>query len=1051
MSIIDLSIKRPVFITCLFLLSITVGLISFTKIKVDLYPDVQIPIISIVTTYNGAGPEEIETLISKPIEEAVSSVSGIDSLKSISQDNASMVIISFKIETDLKYAQQQVRDKLSAIKNKLPTDLKEVPVIQVLDPNDKPLIYLAISADTTQTKLYDFVDQRIKPLIEGLGGIGKINIIGGQKREIQVLLDKEKLFNLDISASRVVNSISNIGKNVPGGSFEMNHKNSNVRTLGEFRSVAEVEDVPIKFFNNETITKVGELGKVVDGLEDLKSKAFLNGKTTLVLEIYKSSDANTVDVADSVKKLANNIKINLGKSIKDLDIVVTRDDSRKIRNNIYDVRESILIGLVLTIIAVYLFLGNLRSTLITAIALPNSLIGAFILMYIAGFTINILTLLAMSLAVGLLIDDAIVVRENIFRHMELGKEPQEAARVGSKEILLAVIATTFVVIGVFLPIAFLGGVVGKFFKQFGFTVCFIMIISLLDAITMAPMLSAYFAGSSKGKKSIVGKVDSFVSHFSEKIQDFMTTKYESILRYTVKHCFVVIFTSLALTFGGFYVAKFIPKNFIKQIDNGEFSVSIEMPSGMDIKETSKTAIAVDNLIRGYKEVDLTVLTIGGETTSSSNKANIFVRLVPYKNRKFNTTQMQNQFSETIKKQFKEIENLGIVDNNRAGGSGPSSKNTGAFMLNIVGSNLNEIIAVSQRVIKKLENHPDLQDMDTTYRIGRPEVRISSDATKTNLYGVTPITIGSEVRTFVEGMIANTFKENGYDYNIRVRLQENQRNVVENFHDMFVPNINNKLVKLSNVSSLEFTKSPSNIYRSDRMRYVAVTASVNANGKGGVNQAMIDAETIMKEETKNNPEITYQFDGDAKNFQELAQSIVAAMGLATIFMYLTLASLYESFRQPFMIMTILPLALCGGFYALWITHASLDLFSMIGCVMLIGVAAKNSILLVDAINNYRKAGSNLVDSIMIAGKLRIRPIVMTSIVLIMGMLPVAIGLNEASQQRTSMGIIIVGGLISSTLLSLIFVPALYIAIDSVKKNISSLTINIKNKIKGVKAS
>lgn len=1029
MNIIDLSIKRPVFITCVFLFSIVTGLLCFKKTNVDLFPDVKFPVISIVTRYNGAGPKEIENLISKPIEEAISAVSGIESLKSMSQDNVSIIILQLKLGTDIKYAQQQVRDKLSSIHNKLPDDLVDEPIIQVLDPNDKPVIYMAIAGDVSANELYDLADQQIKPLIEGLGGIGKVNVIGGRKREIQVLLDKNKLIASEISASQVSEALSKLGKNVPAGSYGHLGANFNVRTLGEFRSVAEIKAVPVKFYQNEVLTKVGDLGQVIDANEDETSRAFLNAKPTLILEVFKASDANTVEVAKSVTKLSVKINERFKTSVPHFTAVITKDDSEKIKKNLYDVEESIIIGLILTIIAVYGFMGNLRSTLITAIALPNSLICAFILIYGAGFTINILTLLAMSLSVGLLIDDAIVVRENIFRHIELGKTPTEAASFGAKEILLAVLATTFVIIGVFLPIAFLSGIVGQFFRQFGFTVCFIMFVSLLDALTMAPMLSAYFAGSHKTSGLVVW-MDKRVTKFSNNLQNWMTSKYEKALLYTIKNPGRVLLITLIFTFGGFASIKHVPKNFIKKADTGDFIVALEMPAGTELNKTFEIAKKMDENIRLRKEVDFTLLTIGGGTTANSNTASIFVKLVEKKHRKRTTTDFRNYLEKTFVN-YPELTNVGTSETDNPAGSGPSSKNTGAFILNIIGSDLDKLNEVSDRVLQKLSTHPDLKDVDTTYRIGRPEVRLVVDAAKSKMFGVTTQKIGDEIRTFVEGKVSGSFKEGDYEYNIKVRLQENQRNIEQNFKDMFVPNINEKQIRLSNVAKIEFTKSPSSVYRADRMRYVAISASVNSQGSGGINKAMLDAKAIMEQEVKNDPSLTYEFDGEAKNFAELGASIMTAMGLAMIFMYLILASLYESFRQPFMIMTILPLALCGGFYALFITQASLDLFSMIGCVMLIGVAAKNSILLVDCINEQKRHGLGMVDAILQAGKLRIRPIIMTSVVLILGMLPVAIGLNEASQQRSSMGIIVTGGLISSTLLSLIVVPALYIGLDKFK--------------------
>ena len=1028
MNLLTLSIRRPVFITCVFLFSIISGLMAFSKLNVDLFPDVTFPIVAVTTTYQGSGPKEIENLISKPIEEAVSGVSGIESVKSVSQDNISTVIIEFKLGTDLKYAQQQVRDKISEIDKKLPEDLDANPIITLIDPNEKAIAYVSLTANLGQTQIYDLAKQRIKPLLESINGVGKINIIGGTEREIHVLVNKNSLASKEISMMQLVSKLKQSGKNVPGGNLGTQDESLNIRTTGEFADVKEILDVPISFYQNEVLTRIRDVAKVEDSVKDETSRTYMNGVPSLVLEVYKSSDANTVKIVEQVKKTIAKTNKQFKGQIDGFEVKLAKDDSVRIKNNLYDVGESILIGLALTIVGVYLFLGNIRSTLITATALPNSLVCAFLLMYLGGFTINIMTLLAMSLSVGLLIDDAIVVRENIFRHIEMGKNPTTAAIEGTKEIFMAVLATSFVIIGVFLPIAFLQGVVGQFFKQFGFTVCFIMLVSLIDALTMAPMLSAKFAGNLHNEKhTFFGKIDAVMRKVSESIQTKMVNGYEKILKITIKHYVIAIVLILAFTFGGFFASKFVAKTFIKQPDNGEFMVSIEMTPGTSLSQTAEVATAADKMIRSMKEVSFTILTIGGETKAASDQASIFVKLTPKKQRELSTTKVRDKVREDMKA-YKSIQSYGVTDSDNIGGSGAESKkNTGAFSLDVIGEDLNEVYEVVKILQSSLANHPDLQDLDISYRDGMPELKITPNRYLSAMRGVSITDIGNEIRASVEGVTAGTFKQNGYDYDIRVRLQQNQRDISKLFGSTFVPNINNKMIPLSSIATKSETIGPSSIHRSDRMRYIAVSASVNQSGKGGLKKAMTDAEGILKEQMKIHKGIQYKFGGQAERFEELGKNIMMAMLLAVCFMYLILASLYESFRQPFIIMLVLPLAIGGGFYALWIASKAMDLFAMIGLVMLIGVSAKNSILLVDCFNQLKSSGMERTKAIVEAGKLRIRPIVMTSIVLIAGMLPVAIGLNEASQQRTSMGTVIIGGLVSSTLLTLVFIPAVYMAI------------------------
>ena len=1032
MNIIETSIKRPVFITCLFLFTIVLGFISLQKINVDLFPEVTFPTVSVVTDYKGASPEEIEYLITKPLEDAVSSIGGIETLKSVSLDESSVIIVNFKLGTDIKYAQQQVRDKISAASDLLPSNLEKQPVIQVLDFNAKPISLLAVTADLDDAKLYDLADRVLVPSLSAIDGVGQVKILGGRKREIHVFVDEKSLKQRNLSTATIMNAISKTGENVPAGSFEAGGFNKNLRVIGQYKDPQDILEVPISFYGNEALTKVKDIATVEDGLQERTSYAKLNGKSVITIEIYKSSDANTVSVANSIKSFLTTSKAKFERQYKSFDIKEIKDESRKIRNNIIDVKESIIIGLILTIAGVYLFLGNLRSTLITASALPNSLICAFLIMYLAGFTINIMTLLAMSLSVGLLIDDAIVVRENIFRQIENGKDAKTAALLGAKQILLPVVATTFALVGVFLPIAFLDGIVGQFFKQFGLTVCFILLISLADALMVGPMLSAYFGVSKSNKKGLISKMDDFVKNISDKLNNWMLKKYDILLKFAIKRFILTILLSLAFIFSGFFLVKMVPKTFIKNSDNGEFNIEIELTSGTNLSTTNRIATQIDEMLHKRNDIDFTLASSGGAALKDSNIASIFVRLVDKKNRKLTTKEVREEVRLEIEK-IKEISSFGVTDSDNVGGGGVSKKNTGVFAINIAGPDLEELKELAFNLLEKLKTNPDLQDLDITYRKGRPEIQISSGNTNVEKFGLLSKNTGEELKNLVSGGLSGKYRENGYEYDIYVRLDEDKRNVERDFSQISIPNINMRKISLSDATEMKQTFSPSSIYRSDRMKYIAITASENPKGPGGLGKAMSDTTKILDEELlKNHPNISYEFDGQAKRFKELGIAILQALLMSIIFMYLILASLYESFRQPLIILSIIPLAISGGFYGLYITGAYLDLFAQIGCIMLIGLCAKNSILLVDCVNELKSQQNlNTIDAVIEAGKLRLRPIVMTSIVLIAGMLPVAIGLNEASQQRTSMGIIIIGGLISSTLLTLVFLPAVYSLIEHLK--------------------
>lgn len=1019
MNIAKLSINRPVFIACVFFLMIIVGILSFQKLGVDLFPDVEFPVIIITTTYPGTGPLEIETLVTKPIEDGMSGLAGIKSLKSTNKEGVSLIIIEFTLETNLQYAEQQVRDRLGTVRSKLPDDVDE-PIIQTFDPSDQPILSLSLKADLKPGELFDLADQDIRPLVEQVKDVGRVEVVGGRKREIQILLNQDKLKNRELSATQIVNQLAIAGKNVPGGKLTTGGKESTIRSIGEFQNLKDIEKTIVNFYGNEQPTQVKDIAKVVDGLEEEKTRTYVSGEQALSLQVYRRSGSNTIAVASAVKKRIEKINQDFKDQYKNFAIDIVRDGTKPIYANVIDVTESISMGIILTVLVVFVFLGNVRSTIITGIALPNSLIGTFILMAAAGFTINIMTLLAMSLAVGLLIDDAIVVRENIFRHIELGEKPILAAEIGTKEVTLAVIATTMVVISVFGPVAFLKGTVGQFFKEFGLTICFAMLISLFDALTMAPMLSAYFAGKvNNNPKTFFGKLSRSLLNAIDRAHTGVENFYEWLLEKVLRRPIPTLFISFMIFILSFLTFAKIPFTFISANDIGEFAVKLDLPAGTDLIGMDELTTKLDQQIRKHPEVRLTFAAVGGQN-GEPNEATIYVELVDSKQRTMNTS----QFKDIIRKEsepFKEA-NPRIMDVDAFGAEQP-------FNLNIVGANLEQIRDIANQVFQKIKNDPNLKDVDISYREGKPEFRVVAKSESREL-GINSTVIGMELRTLVEGSVPAVFRENGKEYDVRVRLEDDQKNLKNRFSKTYVPNINQRLVRLTDVANPVEVTGPSSIFRQDRGRYIQISAGEAPGGKG-MNQIINDINMLFKNGTvKLPPGVKYEFWGQAQDFQDLNKNMLVALVLAVLFIYLVLASLYESFITPLTIMLVLPLAACGAFYALFITNTALDIFSMIGCIMLLGIATKNSILLVDYTNHlYHKEGKDLRTAIIQASKTRLRPILMTSIALIAGMLPVAIGLNEASRQRTSMGISVIGGLITSTLLSLVVIPASYEAMEN----------------------
>jgi HAE1 family hydrophobic/amphiphilic exporter-1 len=1032
MNIAATSIKRPIFISCIFLLTLAVGMLSISKLPVDLFPDVTFPVVTVLTPYPGAGPKEIETLVTKVIEDELSSISGLKALHSSSKEGISVVVTEFSLSTDVKYAEQQVRDKMTGVRRKLPKDVLDY-TIRRLDPADQPILIVSVAGEENPGKLYDYASETIKPQLQKINQIGLVEILGGRKREIHVELDQNKLSEYQVSAGQVVQRIGAAGQNIPAGKVESSDHELIYRTLAEFQSPQEIASTIVNFIGNELPLRISQLGKIVDTFEDEKSRVFYNGTKSLTLFVFKQSGSNTIAVANNViKKIEDINKSNLSQKIP-YNITVVRDNSRPIKNNIEDVTESILLGIILTFIVVLLFLGNLRSTLITSIALPNSLLGAFILMWISGFSINIMTLLALSLSIGLLIDDAIVVRENIFRHIENGLSSFKAALDGTQEVTLAVIATSFTVIAVFGPIAFLDGVVGQFFKQFGLTVCFAMLISLFDALTMAPMLSAYFAGS---HHSDVSSSNIFVKLYDKtfgallrafgKLQDLLEDIYENTLRVSLRMPIITLLIGLGIFIASLMLIKHIPKTFLPPPDNGEFQVSIELPAGSTLDQTQTSAELVEKKMRTHREIDK-ILTIVGNRDGENNKASFTIILKSSKERSVTTVQVK----ELLRTELKELENLKpVVSDIDMAGAGQRP-----FNLILTGPNLDELESFAATVFEKLKLNKALKDVSISSAAGKPEFQIVVDPDKAQRFGVSTSLAGAELRTLVEGTTAAVLRENALEYDIRVRSMDSQRDLKKHLNQIYVPNINFRPVPLSSIAHFVEKTGSASINRENRSRSVTLSADIAPEGPG-MGNAITDIKKMFAEDLLLKPGMSYLFSGQAENFQELVSSMIIAIGLGILFIYLVLASLYESFITPFTIMMVLPLALCGAFFALFITQKSLDLFSMIGCILLMGVATKNSILLVDYTKQLMDKGMGQVEALLKAGRTRLRPILMTSFALIAGMLPIAIGLNEASRQRTSMGIAIIGGLISSTVLTLFIIPSAFIYIDRLNKWVSS---------------
>jgi len=997
-------------------LMIVMGILAYKKMPVDQFPDVTFPIVFVEIQYPGASPADVEKQISKIVEDEVSSLSGLESVSSYNYDSLALIVVKFRLGTDIKESEQLIRNRIQNIRTKLPKDVKE-PAIRRFDPADQPIITIAMNSSLKADELFDIANEKVKPLLERVQDVGLVRIVGGQKKEIQIVVDKKKLQEYRLSMLQVSKKIEETSKDIPIGKFESAQSETVLRAVGEFGSLTEIKNVAVNFLGSDRPVKLSEIAVVNEGLEKAKRFSSINGEKALFLQVYKQSGANTVAVAEHIKRQIENVNLLLNEKKIDAKALLVRDASIPVALNVQDVKESIFLRIILCVLVVFIFLGSARSTFITGLALPNSLLGGFIIMYAMGFTINIMTLLALSLAVGLLIDDAIVVRENIFRHLQMGKKPIDAALEGTKEVALAVVATTFVVIAVFGPVAFVPGIVGQFFKQFGLTVVFTMLISLFDAFTVAPMLSAYMA-TGKEHKPGVGFVARLLTTFN-RIQFRFENLYERTLRWTLVNRKKVLGAVSGLFVISIILLGFVSKTFLPPNDIGEFSVTLELPTGSSLEATHQYAKKVEAVIQELPQVDLVSMTVGS-SAFESNKADFYVHLVSKKERKGLTT---TDVKEILRNKLKTLSQgviLAVTDVDISGG-GQKPLN-----LYIVGDNLEELATYTLKLQKKMAQISGLIDVDTNFREGHPEFHVVFDRNRSEALGVSTVTAGAELRNRTEGAVPAVYRNNGIDYDIRVMFSEKEKNLMSQFNSTFVPNQNQNMVPLSRVASAQKKTGYSQINRQNKGRFIAITANLGPEGQIG--DATVQIEKIIKNELPLPLGVTYKFEGQAQDFIDLMKNMLIAIGLGVLLIYLVLASLYESFITPFTILLALPLALCGAIIALFIFKMSINIFSIIGFILLMGVVAKNSILLVDYTKHLVHEGMETNEALVKAGRTRLRPILMTSLALIAGTVPIAVGMTALGTQRQSMGVAIIGGVLSSTLLTLVVVPAAYAYIE-----------------------
>ncbi|AIF51779.1 efflux RND transporter permease subunit [Pelosinus sp. UFO1] len=1028
---IDTFIKRPVFTTMIVMLLVVFGLGAYPTLGIDLNPDVEFPIVTVTITYTGASPEEMESLITKPVEDAVSSVSGIKSLSSVSREGTSQVTLEFEFGTNPKLAANEIREKVAGVRKRLPDQIDE-PVVQRFDITAQSIVYFSLASDTrSRGEIRKLAIDVVKDELQRMDGVAQVDVFGATDREIHIFIDPKKIESYNISFQQIRDAINDQNLNTPGGKVNEKGTELTVRTMGKYKSVDEIKNIIVANQDGRLIT-LKDVVTIEDGWAEERVYAHTNGTPSVIISVQKQSGTNTVDVAERVKRAMENMQTNV--LPQDIKVSIVRDSSKYIRSSVEDVMVSLLFGGLLAVVITFLFLQNTRATMIGAIAIPTSIIATFFAMKVMGFTLNNMSLMGLSLAVGILIDDAIVVIENIFRHMEDGLSPMEAARVGTTEISLAVVATTLSILAVFVPVGNMGEIIGQFFKQFGITVAFAVAFSLFVAFTLTPTLAAYWLKNNHG--------ESLQSRWSwlQKILDVWETgflslrdNYKLILQWALKRPKKLVALAVLSLFLNGLLLPFIGVEFQPTYDSGEFNVMLTASSGTSMEKMKELVEPIEKEVLSIPELESAFVLIG--TNRQLNKVNIGIRLIDSADRSRSMSQIMDQ----LRIKFRTVQNLKVaVQSNQGMGRGDSRP----VQVGIRGPELEVLNRSAFDLAEAIKQISGTTDVDISSDQSEPEVQVKLDPVRAAELGINSTIAGEVIQMAFLGITTkNQYNVADSDYDIRVQMQPSNRLSMSDVANLRISSKTGGFVRLADIANVKFSSGPTQIDRESRQRQVIVYANTVGVSTGEV---LTKIKEIIP--SINLPlGYTYKFVGQAQMMQDSFKEIGKALLLAIVLIYMVLAAEFESFIHPLTIMLSLPFSLVGAVLGLLISGKTINMMSLIGIIMLMGLVTKNAILLIDHTIQLRNNGMSIQDALVEAGVLRLRPILMTTMAMIFGMMPVALGLGAGAELRSSMGVVLIGGLITSTFLTLIIVPLVYFLIDqmqqSFKKSKTEKNINL----------
>jgi HAE1 family hydrophobic/amphiphilic exporter-1 len=1018
------SIQHPVFATMMMLAFVVLGLFSYNRLPVDQFPDVNFPVVVVITEYPGASPEVVETDVTRKIEEQVNTISGVNELSSRSYEGSSVVIVRFDLSIDPVQAAQDVREKVALIRAAFRPEVKE-PTVSRVNPDDNPVISLALrSPQRSARELTMMAEQIVKRRIENAKGVGRVTLVGGVRREVMISLRPTNMEALRVGVDQVVAALRSENQELPAGTLLGRDREQVVQIRARIGSVAEFGQIIVARRGGVPV-RLSQVADIADGEQERDSIALVDGQPAVSLDIIKAQGQNTIAVVDNVRRVAAELRAELP---PDVDVVVVRDSSTAIRNSVASVKRNIVEGAILTILIVFLFLSSWRSTVITGLTLPICLIGTFLVMFAMGFTINLLTLLALSICVGLLIDDAIVVRENIVRHQAMGKDPRTAALEGTREIGLAVAATTLSIVAVFLPVGFMGGIIGQFFREFGITVAFAVMLSMLVSFTLDPMLSSIWHDPAIHGEPGRGPIGRVLSAF-QSLMTKLERGYVRLLGWGLRHRTATMVLALVAFLSAFPLARWVGQEFAPQADNNELQLVFYTPAGSPMSFTEQRVRLVESVLRETGGVLNTYATINTGIVAGRNYALIYARLVPRAERELSVQEMRKPLRERLR-------NLAGVTVTDIGA--PVAVGSGKpIQVSIQGQDLQELERISETVkaamlkVNQSLGREAIVEIDSSAKPAKPTISVEVDRALASDLGTSVARLASALRPLLAGEAATSWRApDGENYDVRVRLPASGRSSVADLESLSITSTQNdaegnpRMIAARQIAQFHSGLGPTQINRKALTREVLVAANtdgVAAGTVGSLLQPHLDAIVLP-------PGYRLAIGGGNKDMAESFGYAVQALALAVIFIYMILASQFGSFIQPLSIMASLPLSLLGVILALLAWRSSLNIFSVIGFIMLMGLVTKNAILLIDFANKARERGVERAQALLGAAEIRLRPILMTTLAMVFGMLPLALGIGEGSEQRGPLAHAVIGGLIASTLLTLLVVPVLYSLLD-----------------------